>query len=176
MKQIDLDPTVNLPGIAREKKIEIVSIEVILISFGIMFNRDLQMKWSQEDEIPALVDVNSDQKSVDSMEVVPGYSTPREWNPVVMGIHRHDSFADEKSEGFKLFHFNGLEGHGRPAKLTPFVLFKRSASNTVGQSIALSGAGGGESQFANSHMEEILRTKWPGCRVDWMGNAVPKLN
>ena len=56
------------------------------------------------------------------------------------------------------------------------LLLNRSSLNAVGQSIALSGGGGGELQFANSHMEEILRTKWPGCRVDWLGHPAPKVD
>ena len=52
----------------------------------------------------------------------------------------------------------------------------RSSVNAVGQSIALSGGGGGTGIFANSHIEEILRTRWPGCRLDWLGNNPPSID
>ena len=57
-----------------------------------------------------------------------------------------------------------------------FSLIPRSSVNAVGQSIALSGGGGGTGIFANSHIEEILRTRWPGCRLDWLGNNPPSID
>jgi len=36
----------------------------------------------------------------------------------------------------------------------------------------MSGVGGGSSDDMSS-IEEVLRTKWSGCRIDWKGLAKP---
>ena len=141
--------------------------------------RELQKQYDEDiSDLPALVPVDATFTEPNSPGVPS--SSPHEVSSDMVvtdtersALHRHDSIADESAEGLQLYHFNGLEAHGRPAKLTRFLLFKRSPNNAVGQSIALSG---GEGIFANSHLEEILRTRWPGCRVDWLGQQAPSID
>ena len=135
--------------------------------------RELQKQFDDDADVPALIPVENTCSS-DFTEESPCNvaSYDEKTAPDRSTLHRNDSIADD-SESFPIYHFNGLEAHGRSARLSKFLLYKRSSNNAVGQSIALSGGGGGESQFANSHLEEILRTRWPGCRVDYLGQNAP---
>eukprot|EP00598_Pedospumella_elongata_P003873 CAMPEP_0184978332 /NCGR_PEP_ID=MMETSP1098-20130426/8859_1 /TAXON_ID=89044 /ORGANISM="Spumella elongata, Strain CCAP 955/1" /LENGTH=229 /DNA_ID=CAMNT_0027501453 /DNA_START=20 /DNA_END=709 /DNA_ORIENTATION=- len=84
----------------------------------------------------------------------------------------HNNTADS----FTMYHFNGLEHAGRTATLTAFRLTRRSAVDSVGQAVAFQG---GEHSSFGSFMcpiEEVLRTRWPGCNVDWKGQTPPSID
>jgi hypothetical protein len=95
-------------------------------------------------------------------------------------VHRHDSFAGEDAEEFTLFHFNGLESKNRPPRLTRFTLAKRASDDAIGQSVAMetpfSGGGLTGAGSRNGAIEEVLRTRWPGCRINWKGCDLPSID
>lgn len=134
--------------------------------------KELQRQFDEDAEIPELVSVDNEDSEM-ANAIAKSMENFQQQKNDDDALHHCDSVADDSAEGLQLFHFNGLEAHGRPARLSKFLLFKRSSDNAVGQSIAFSG---GESCFANSHLEEVLRTRWPGCRVDWLGQSVPSLD
>eukprot|EP01036_Dinobryon_divergens_P031051 gene31051-40389_t len=81
----------------------------------------------------------------------------------------------DDAESFTLYHFNGLQSvSSRSLKLTGFKLHLRSVDDAVGQFITFAGGEGGGSIGGNiCPIEEVLRTRWPGCRVDWLGQGAP---
>jgi hypothetical protein len=75
-------------------------------------------------------------------------------------------------ESFRLYHYNGLRG----GTLTPFRVTRLTPEEAVGASIALNRGnsnsashGGGSS----GDLEDIVRTKWPSCVINWLGKAPP---
>ncbi|CAM9439534.1 unnamed protein product [Phaeothamnion confervicola] len=92
------------------------------------------------------------------------------------GIHRHDSIAGDSDPSFVLFHYNGLTTGSRRPQLTRFVLTRRSASDAVGMSVALGGADTNSGAAYACPAEAVLRTKWPGARVDWLGQRPPNID
>jgi hypothetical protein len=52
----------------------------------------------------------------------------------------------------------------------------RSAVDAVGVSVAFQGVENSSAAGFNSPLEEVLRTRWPGCRVDWQGQAPPSID
>jgi len=134
--------------------------------------KELQKQFDEGAEIPDLVPIDNEEKEM-ADAIAKSIEDFQQTQSHDNKLHRTDSIADDSGEGLHLYHFNGLEAHGRPARLSKFLLFKRTSDNAVGQSIAFSG---GESCFANSHLEEVIRTRWPGSRVDWMGQPAPSLD
>jgi hypothetical protein len=53
---------------------------------------------------------------------------------------------------------------------------RRSAVDAVGVSVAFQGVENSSAAGFNSPLEEVLRTRWPGCRVDWQGQAPPSID
>ena len=70
---------------------------------------------------------------------------------------------------FPLYHYNGLRG----GCLTPFRVTRLSAEEAVGASIALSSEGGGDS---GGDLQDVVRTKWPSCMFNWLGNQAPYID
>jgi len=77
-----------------------------------------------------------------------------------------DRFDFEKfGDSFPLYHYNGLRG----GTLTPFRVTRMSAEEAVGASIAL----GASSSGGGGDLEDVVRTKWPSCMVNWLGKSPP---
>ena len=69
---------------------------------------------------------------------------------------------------FPLYHYNGLRG----GTLTPFRVTRMTAEDAVGASIAL----GTSSSVGGSDFEDVVRTKWPSCIVNWLGKSPPYID
>lgn len=88
--------------------------------------------------------------------------------------HQHTLDFEKYGDSFELYHYNGLRG----GVLTPFRVTRLSAEEAVGASIALNrgnqasshGSGGSDS------LEEVVRTKWPSCMVNWLGKSSPYID
>lgn len=53
----------------------------------------------------------------------------------------------------------------------------RSKDASIGQSIGLTTAGTVFGDTTNDNLlEEVLRTRWNGCRVDYLGNPPPVID
>jgi Domain of unknown function (DUF4205) len=103
-------------------------------------------------------------------------------NSAVSNVGERIDF-EKYGDSFKLYHYNGLRG----GVLTSFELTRLSADEAVGSSIALrrsgtgSGGGGlgtGASSTMNDgggniviniaqDLEDVVRTKWPSCVLQW---------
>jgi len=140
--------------------------------------RELQQQFDQEQQAVApstgvLPNVTSqeDEKMPDLIEIDPPSQQP---TSARTGLHRHDSVAEPGGSSFILYHYNGQQSGGRQTCLTRFAVTKRSDENAVGESIPISAGQGGAS--FSCPIEEVLRTKWPGCRVDWFNANVPSID
>jgi ubiquitin carboxyl-terminal hydrolase MINDY-3/4 len=71
-------------------------------------------------------------------------------------------------ESFPLYHYNGLRG----GTLTPFRVTRMTAEEAVGASIAL----GASSSVGGGDLEDVVRTKWPSCVVNWLGKTPPYID
>uniref|UniRef100_M4C664 Deubiquitinating enzyme MINDY-3/4 conserved domain-containing protein n=1 Tax=Hyaloperonospora arabidopsidis (strain Emoy2) TaxID=559515 RepID=M4C664_HYAAE len=81
---------------------------------------------------------------------------------------------------FDWFYYNGLgskDGHsnGRRPQLTKCRVTLEKQAEFIGQSVPIgySGSSGGHSI---SSLEEIMKTKWPDARIDWLGSPVPSID
>ncbi|KAG5183644.1 hypothetical protein JKP88DRAFT_316433 [Tribonema minus] len=96
--------------------------------------------------------------------------------PAREGIRRHDSVAQDDAPAVALYHLNGLvSGHRRPA-LRQCALQRREEGSAIGHGVALwegASVGGVASSAA---IDDVLRTRWPGCRVTWVGGIAPSLD
>jgi len=145
--------------------------------------RDLQMQWDNEDAT-GVSDTPPPLVGTENVDSFPSVFTPLRArsssslsSPAMKSyIHRHDSFADDKAVPHVLYHINGLEGIGRPARLTSFKVIPRSSQNAIGVSVAMSGSSDNMSAGFCHAIEEVLRTRWHGCRVDWMNQQPPSID
>jgi hypothetical protein len=88
--------------------------------------------------------------------------------------NQHTLDFEKYGDSFELYHYNGLRG----GVLTPFRVTRLSAEEAVGASIALNrgnqasshGSGGSDS------LEDVVRTKWPSCMVNWLGKSPPYID
>jgi hypothetical protein len=71
---------------------------------------------------------------------------------------------------FPLYHYNGLRG----GVLTPFRVTRLTPEEAVGASIALHRGGNGSSSSAD--LEDVIRTKWPSCVINWLGKPPPYID
>eukprot|EP00546_Thalassionema_frauenfeldii_P004377 CAMPEP_0178913482 /NCGR_PEP_ID=MMETSP0786-20121207/10866_1 /TAXON_ID=186022 /ORGANISM="Thalassionema frauenfeldii, Strain CCMP 1798" /LENGTH=370 /DNA_ID=CAMNT_0020586227 /DNA_START=99 /DNA_END=1211 /DNA_ORIENTATION=- len=85
-------------------------------------------------------------------------------NPVDTKPADFEKFGDS----FPVYHYNGLRG----GTLTPFRVTRLSAEEAVGSSIAL----GGQAAGGGGDLEDVIRTKWPSCMIDWLGNSPPYID
>lgn len=72
---------------------------------------------------------------------------------------------------FHLYHYNGLRG----GTLTPFRVTRLSAEEAVGASIALS-RGNNSHSGGSGDLEDVVRTKWPSCMINWLGKNPPYID
>jgi hypothetical protein len=132
--------------------------------------RELQQKLDSEDA------VNTD--SLPPLTLTSSHPQPIDTEAVKqrVDVHRSDSIADESALPHTMYHFNGLEGINRPAKLTTFYLYKRSILSSIGQSVSLTRDVNSAGGINSNPIEEILATRWPGCRVNWVDSTVPSVD
>lgn len=156
--------------------------------------RQMEEEWNRADDsnppppssTPAVPPLSIEEE--ESLSVLPSSRVKR---------HRSDSIATKDDENFVCYHYNGLEIHSNAAQpssrrqnLTRFKLYRRfgppplcphlfcrSRDTAVGQSIGLSTTGGIFSDIGSGNqLEEVLRTRWTGCRVDYLGNPSPAID
>lgn len=73
---------------------------------------------------------------------------------------------------FSVYHYNGLRG----GTLTPFRVTRLSAEEAVGASIAMSTLGGAGGGATGGDLEDVVRTKWPSCMINWLGKSPPYID
>jgi len=82
--------------------------------------------------------------------------------------------AEKFGNTFQLYHYNGLRGGNFKA----FRVTRLSADEAIGASVSLGvpnqashtvGGFGGE-------LDAVLRTKWPSCKIDWIGGMPPSID
>lgn len=103
----------------------------------------------------------------------PRKSTPSDYDDDKAPGDRTVRFADapklqfeQYGDSFALYHYNGLRG----GTLTPFRVTRLSPEEAVGASIALNR---GNASDGSGDLEDVVRTKWPSCMVDWGGKKPP---
>jgi len=79
---------------------------------------------------------------------------------------------EEFGDSFMLYHYNGLRG----GTLTRFSVTRLKAEEAVGSSAAAATAGGGARMAGDGDLEDVVRTKWPSCRIDWLGKVAPYID
>ena len=79
-------------------------------------------------------------------------------------------------KGETLWHYNGLVGSNRAAQLTRMSLRRRDTENLIGVSVAMTGGGGSGGQVYLCPIEEVVTTRWPGGRLDFLGAPVPSID
>ena len=76
---------------------------------------------------------------------------------------------EQYGNSFSLYHYNGLRG----GTLTTFRVTRLSPEEAVGASIALNR---GNASDGSGDLEDVVRTKWPSCMVDWGGQKPPYID
>jgi ubiquitin carboxyl-terminal hydrolase MINDY-3/4 len=82
---------------------------------------------------------------------------------------------EQYGDTFSLYHYNGLRG----GVLTPFRITRLTAEEAVGASIALNRGTGVSSSRGSSgtqDLEDVVRTKWPSCAINWLGKTPPYID
>jgi hypothetical protein len=84
---------------------------------------------------------------------------------------------EQYGDSFTLYHYNGLRG----GVLTPFRITRLSSDEAVGSSIALNKNGSaatGESSVINiaQDLEDVVRTKWPSCVINWLNSSLTSID
>jgi hypothetical protein len=83
---------------------------------------------------------------------------------------------EKYGDSFPLYHYNGLRG----GLLTPLRVTRLSAEEAVGASIALNRGGvngaNDNHKSGGDNLEDLLRTKWPSCMINWLGQSPPYIN
>lgn len=69
-----------------------------------------------------------------------------------------------------------MEIVGKSPRLCKFSLYLRSAVLKVGKQISLDESYAGSTGVFGSPCEDVLGTRWPGCKVDWRGEPPPSLD
>lgn len=73
---------------------------------------------------------------------------------------------------FQLYHYNGLRG----GVLKPFRVTRFSAEEAVGASTSLTGNVASSATHGSGDLEDVIRTKWPSCTIDWLGAPPPTID
>lgn len=86
--------------------------------------------------------------------------------------------AAAEEESFDLYYYNGLSSsgaNGRRPQLAKCRVTIPKVVNFIGKSVPIfeTGTGGG---YASPPLEEIIKTKWTGARIDWLGQPVPSVD
>jgi len=94
-------------------------------------------------------------------------------------IRREDSIADENGERLCFYHYNGMKRSGTGApRLVKFNIIKRGDEEMVGVAVPLGASGGTGNIGLDSDypIEDVLRTRWPGARIDWINQTPPSID
>jgi hypothetical protein len=83
-------------------------------------------------------------------------------------LGRQSSDYEKHGDSFSLYHYNGLRG----GTLTHFRVTRLTAEEAVGASIAL----GRISSGGAGDLEDVVRTKWHSCSVNWLGKSPPYID
>ena len=73
---------------------------------------------------------------------------------------------------FSLYHYNGLRG----GVLTQCRVTRLTPEEAVGASVALNRNVAPSGQSGSADLEDVIRTKWPSCAVNWMGKKPPYID
>jgi len=92
-------------------------------------------------------------------------------NPQDSKDQPHKLDFERYGETFQLYHYNGLRG----GTLTPFRVTRLSAEEAVGASIALN-RGNNSHSGGSGDLEDVVRTKWPSCMINWLGKRPPYID
>lgn len=84
--------------------------------------------------------------------------------------HRKETYGHT----YQLYHYNGLRGSNFKA----FRVTRLCADEAIGSSVSLVASSQSSAALlgASGDMEEVLRTKWPSCKIDWLGGSSPSIN
>mmetsp|Transcript_27559 Transcript_27559/g.64685 ORF Transcript_27559/g.64685 Transcript_27559/m.64685 type:complete len:972 (-) Transcript_27559:174-3089(-) len=127
--------------------------------------RKLQAEWNDEYE-SELLGPSSIANTFDS--------TPTDAAMHSTGTNPNAASAERFGRTFQLYHYNGLRGGCFKA----FRVTRLSADEAIGASISL----GGSNQVAHNavgfggEFDTVLRTKWPSCKIDWLGGSPPSID
>ena len=85
---------------------------------------------------------------------------------------RRDSFGNS----FQLYHYNGLRGG--TTQIRPFRVTPLSSEEAIGASVSLLGASRSDTFMLDSPggLQDVLRTKWPSCQIDWSSGSPPSID
>jgi len=72
---------------------------------------------------------------------------------------------------FQLYHYNGLRG----GYMKPFRITRLSSEEAIGASGVPLGSSSGniDPHHPPKGLEDVLRTKWPSCKIDWINHGDP---
>uniref|UniRef100_A0A7S2JUK8 ubiquitinyl hydrolase 1 n=1 Tax=Leptocylindrus danicus TaxID=163516 RepID=A0A7S2JUK8_9STRA len=70
---------------------------------------------------------------------------------------------------FPLYYYNGLRG----GNMQGFLLTNLTPEEAVGASISLENMQNSSGTDKSRGLEDVVRTRWPTCQLDWLGLAVP---
>lgn len=74
---------------------------------------------------------------------------------------------------FQLYHYNGLRG----GNLRCFRVTRLSADEAIGASVSLGSGQSSSPMMADScDLEDVLRCKWPSCKIDWPTGQPPSID
>ena len=128
--------------------------------------RKLQAEWNGEYETePELFDTSL----ANTFDTTP---TDSAMHPT--GTNKNAASTEEFGHTFQLYHYNGLRG----GRFKAFRVTRLSADEAIGASISL----GGSNQAAHNaggfggEFDAVLRTKWPSCKIDWLGGPPPSID
>jgi hypothetical protein len=71
---------------------------------------------------------------------------------------------------FTLYHFNGF----KPATLTKLVLKNNITGSLIGKAMSMTTTY--SSNGWGNALEDIIKTRWPSCTIDWLTNPTPQIN
>jgi hypothetical protein len=136
--------------------------------------RELQAEWNLQDEneVPGSVIVNNDRNPINLIDSSNVQLTPLLDTNIITSNNNSISNSSNASlnKEIMLYHFNGLEGTNKPARLAPIKLTYKIAASSVGMQ-----RGFGTEEEVNGSgilpIEEVLRTRWPSAKIDWMGKC-----
>lgn len=123
--------------------------------------REMQAQWDAEDDPLMMIAVDNDDAPPPLVPVSAPASLPGSSAAAP---------APVAEVPYTLYHFNGLQTGDQRGTLTALTLYKRSSADIIGKAVALESGGDGTGSFIRP-IEEVLRTRWPGCRVTWEGPA-----
>lgn len=128
--------------------------------------RELQAQFNNEDDIPPLVNMDlfgGEAKMDTSMSVTPVIT------PTAAAAPPPTSTTSNEVR-FTLYHFNGF----KPATLTKLVLKNNITGSLIGKAMSMTTTY--SSNGWGNALEDIIKTRWPSCTIDWLTNPTPQIN